>query len=193
MMRQAWMRRDELPADGRTCRDEELVAAVAGARDAAAFRLLVDRHAASALRIAERVLQNRADAEEAVQEAFQRLWRDARRFRPERGRFRSWFIRVLINVCRDRQRRSRRRPTTALMETTAGPADWQGVERLDRVHAVRQAIAALPERQRWAVVLTYYEGLSNREAAAAMGVSVKALEALLVRARRALARMLANG
>ncbi len=192
-MRQAWMRRDELPADGRTCRDEELVAAVADARDAAAFRLIVDRHAASALRLAERILQNRADAEDAVQEAFQRLWRDARRFRPERGRFRSWFIRVLINVCRDRQRRLHRRPATSLADMAVLPVETEGVERLDRVQAVRQALAALPERQRWAVVLTYYEGLSNCEAAAAMGVSVKALEALLVRARRHLARMLANG
>ncbi len=193
MMRQAWMRKDELPADGRTCRDEELVAAVAGARDAAAFRILVDRHAAQALRMAERILHNRADAEDAVQEAFQRLWREARRFRPERGRFRGWFIRVLINVCRDRQRRSQRRPVTGMVDLEAVSVDWQGVERLDRVHAVRQALAALPERQRWAVVLTYYEGLSNREAAAAMGVSVKALEALLVRARRHLLRTLTNG
>ncbi len=193
MMRQAWMRKDEFPADGRTCCDEELVAAVAGARDAAAFRILVDRHAAPALRIAERILQNRADAEDAVQEAFQRLWREARRFRPDRGRFRNWFIRVLINVCRDRQRRLRRRPATGSVDLTAVPADWQGVERLDRVHAVRQAIAALPERQRWAVVLTTYEGLSNREAARAMGVSIKALEALLVRARRHLALTLTKG
>ncbi|RMF72201.1 MAG: sigma-70 family RNA polymerase sigma factor [Alphaproteobacteria bacterium] len=186
------MRSDKPLADGRTDHDEELVAAVASARDAAAFRILVDRHAARALRMAERILQNRADAEDAVQEAFQRLWRDARRFQPARGRFRSWFIRVLINACRDRQRQLRRRPVTSLPDMTAAAAETEGVERLDRVQAVRQAIAALPERQRWAVVLTYYEGLSNREAAAAMGISVKALEALLVRARRHLSRSLAG-
>ncbi|GIX18228.1 MAG: RNA polymerase sigma factor [Rhodothalassiaceae bacterium] len=185
-MRQAWMRQDERRVQAAAPSDEELVAAVASTRDAQAFRLLVDRHAARALRVAERTLVNRADAEDAVQEAFQRLWHQARRFDPARGRFVSWFLRVVVNACRDRRRRAQRRPVTGLLEVEEAAADLDGVERLDRVHAVREAVARLPLRQRVAVVLTYYEGLSNREAAEAMGVSVKAFEALLVRARRQL-------
>jgi RNA polymerase sigma-70 factor (ECF subfamily) len=61
-----------------------------------------------------------------------------------------------------------------------------------REAAVADAVRALPDRQRAAIVLTYYEGVPNAEAAAVLGLGVKAVESLLVRARRALARMLAR-
>lgn len=175
--------------DGET--DEELVERVAE-NDAAAFRRLVDRHFVRSLRMVTRVTGNLADAEEVVQEGFLRLWQHAGRWQPGRARFTTWFYRILMNLCIDRSRRA----TSAPLEAAGDPPDpGMGAEaRLARAEvsdAVALALAELPARQRAALVLCYYEELSNIEAAKALQVSVPALESLLVRGRRALRARLA--
>ncbi len=174
--------------------DARLVRRVAEARDRAAFALLIDRHAARALALAERVLLDRAEAEDAVQDAFTRLWLKSDRFDPNRARFSTWFHRVVVNACLDRRRRWRDWLPIERMGERADPAP-DGATRLEadqRAETVRRALGTLPVRQRLAIVLTFYQELSNREAAEAMGLSVKALESLLVRARRRLRRELAE-
>src|SRR5690606_17569710 len=111
---------------------------------------------------------------------------------PAKGGFKTWFYRVLYNTAVDRMRR--RLPATGddlteMPDGAANPEQIAGQNHNGRL--VKAAVDALPERQRAAVVLSYYEGLSNRDAADALGVSVKALESLLVRARRTLAQELA--
>ena len=162
------------------------------AGDSHAFRLLVARHADRTLATAWRVSGSRADAEDLVQEAFLRVWRSAASFKPEKAKFTTWLHRLTLNLGVDRWRR--RRPTVELEAANdvvdPSPDALAMAERMEDSTAVATALSLLPERQRMAVALCYYEGLSNAEAAAALGVPVGALEALLVRARRKLRSLL---
>src|SRR6266481_183164 len=83
--------------------DEDLMRRVAGG-DERAFRLLARRYAARAVALARRVTGNDADAEEVVQEALLRVWTNAPRWRPLAA-FRTWFYRIVLNLCLSRQRR----------------------------------------------------------------------------------------
>ena len=171
--------------------DAALMARVA-AGDAAAFRRLVERHAAMVHALAWRML-GAADAEDVVQESFTRLWVNAKGWAPAGGGLGGWLRRVATNLCLDRLRW----PRMVGDEALAGHADETPAAdvRLDaarRQAAVAEAVRALPDRQRAAIVLTYYEGVSNAEAAAILGLGVKAVESLLVRARQALTRALAR-
>lgn len=174
-----------------TSSDEYLVGRVAQG-DAQAFRVLTDRHLDRTVTLARRVLGGAADAEDVAQEAFLRLWQHAERFRPAEARFSTWFYRITVNLCLDRKRR----PVHDTLENVPEPVDPSLdavalVERSELGRLVARAVDDLPERQRAAISLCYDAGLSNAEAAAAMEVSVGALETLLVRARRALRATLA--
>src|ERR1051325_1993893 len=169
--------------------DEELMLRIATG-DEPAFRLLARRYAPLALRLARRVMGSSADAEEIVQEALLRLCVNAPRWRPVAS-FRTWFYRVVLNLCLNRKRRAPFLP----IEEASDPADptpdaAAGIERREIDRALAAAIAELPERQRAAIALTYHEGLSNAETAAALGTSVSAVETLLVRAKRSLRQRL---
>src|SRR5918911_1238426 len=83
--------------------DEDLMARVARGDDTA-FRLLAQRHAARSIALARRITGNDADAEEIVQEALLRVWINAPRWRPVAA-FRTWFYRVVLNLCLGRRRR----------------------------------------------------------------------------------------
>ena len=172
--------------------DEALVARTAKG-DSEAFRVLMERHMRRSQRLAMRLTGNASDADEIVQDAFLRLWTKAETWQPGRGKFTTWFFRILVNLCLDRRRRS----TPLPLESAGDPVDprQSAVAKIyeDEVgHAVRRAIADLPERQRAALALCYYEELSKLEAAETLSVSVSALEALLVRARRTLRTKLAS-
>ncbi len=171
--------------------DDDLMR-LAGSGDRAAFSQLVARHLARATGIAGRVTGNRSDAEELVQEAFLRAWLKAPDWQAQADRdggasFATWFYRVLVNLCIDR----RRRPVNAPIEAAAdvadpGPGGDETAARAETSARVAQAVAALPERQRAALVLCHFEGMSNIDAAAILEISIGALESLLVRGRRAL-------
>src|SRR5689334_18166241 len=155
------------------------------AGDASAFARLVRRHAGPAQRLATRILGSAALAEEIVQDAFLRVWTNAPRWRPQAA-FRTWLYRVVVNLCLNATRRARDLPLSAAGDP-ADPGDAAAaLEAREQDAALAAAIDALPLRQRAAVVLVYQEGLSNAEAASALDLSVSSLEALLVRAKRAL-------
>src|ERR1700738_2868332 len=92
--------------------DEELMLRIATG-DEPAFRVLARRYAPLALRLARRVMGSSADAEEIVQEALLRLWVNAPRWRPVAS-FRTWFYRVVINLCLNRKRRAPILPIAAV-------------------------------------------------------------------------------
>lgn len=159
--------------------------------DAVAFRRLVERHAAPLHRLAWRLLADTAEAEDVVQEAFARLWTGAPGFRPGEAQPGAWLRRVARNLCLDRLRRRRFQADDAVPERVDPAPD--APERLDagRIGAqVAAALAGLPDRQRAALVLTYYEELPNAAAAEALDMHLKAFESLLFRARAALRRQL---
>ncbi len=169
--------------------DEELMARIADA-DARAFETLVARHIDRALGLAVRITRNAADADEVVQEALLRVWTNAPRWRPQAA-FRTWLYRVLVNLCLDRRRHAPFAPLDAAGDPPDGSPDAASrLETNETARMVAASLDSLPERQRVALVLTYYESLSNAEAAAIMATSVSSVEALLVRAKRALRQSL---
>lgn len=160
--------------------------------DERAYAMLVERYLQPAYRFALRMLGRSADAEDAVQEGFIRLWNKAGQWRADRGSFRSWFYRLLYNLCVDMLRRRPPFDPELAIDPPSDDDPSAGLADRAREQVITAALARLPERQRAALLLTYYEGMSNREAAEALKVGVKALEALLVRGRRTLARDLGD-
>lgn len=167
--------------------NDDALLASSGDGDQNAFRALVARHLARVLSLARRMTGNVAEAEDVAQEAFLRAWQKAPDWRVGEARFSTWLYRVVVNLCLDRRRRKPMAPLEAAGDPLdpAPSAELRLVED-QRKRIVADALAALPDRQRAALVLSYYEGVSNIEAAEALGVSVSALESLLVRARKAL-------
>lgn len=157
------------------------------ARDGAAFRRLVDAHAAAVHRLAYRMTGDAAEAEDVTQEAMLRLWEHAARWRPGGSGVGAWLQRVAANLCLDRLRRRRFRSDEDVPERADDAPLADAVLDAERTAAAaRDAVLALPDRQRLAIVLTYYEGQPNSAAAAALEMNIKAFESLLLRARAAL-------
>ncbi len=166
------------------------------AGDPVAARLLAARLLPRALRYAARLLADRAEAEDVAQEAMLRLWKVAPDWRAGEAKVATWLYRVVTNLCIDRQRAQGRRGAVALDEV-AEPADdapgpLAGLIAADRMAALAAALAALPLRQRQAMVLRHIEGLSNTEIGAVMDLGVEAVESLTARGKRALAARLAG-
>lgn len=168
--------------------DDRLVAQ-AGQGDASAFRHLVDRHARRVLALARSVIGSQEDAEEVTQEVFLTVWKQAGSWQPGRARFSTWLHRVTLNQSLNHRQRvvSRDEPLDHAPEPEdPSPAPDEAMAYSQRRARITGAMAALPENQRTAIMLSVASGLSNGEVAAVMGLSVKAVEALLVRARRRL-------
>ena len=161
--------------------------------DQQAYARLLDRHLNNIHAYVFRMTNNRADAEDIAQETFLRVWHRGRTFKPGRVRFTTWLHRIAHNLCIDEFRKRR---DTVDAEPEAMADDAPAVDELnmaeERRKAVHAGIAALPERQRSALVLCQIQGRSNREAAQIIGVSVDALESLIARARRTLKTRLGN-
>lgn len=172
--------------------DEALLTRIARS-DSAAIREMVVRKLPPLLALAARILGDRMEAEDIAQEAFLRIWRQAPHWQAGRARFDTWLYTIALNLCRDRLRRRREVYAAELPETAdSSSAPDRRLHDSDQTRTVESALEMLPERQREAIVLQYYEELSNIEAATVMGISVEALESLLARARRNLRVHLEN-
>jgi len=162
-----------------------LVAASEG--DANAFRALVDRHLSGALAVARRMLRDDAEAEDVAQEAMLRLWRSAEGLEVGPAGVRPWLRRVVSNLCVDRMRSGKRLTVVEEVPERAEPASQlSDLEAQDTSARVAAALKGLPDRQRAALTLFHYEGLSQIEVGKIMGISDEAVESLLARARRSL-------
>lgn len=172
--------------------DEALLARYASG-DALAARLLLDRLAPRILRLAYRLLQDRAEAEDVTQEAMLRLWQIAPRWQTGGAMPSTWLHRVAVNLATDRLRRRRGVALDAIDEPDDGmPSAVEGLIDDDRRRALDEALALLPERQRVAVVLRHLEGMTNPEIGATMGLGVEAVESLTARGKRRLAELLSG-
>ncbi|MFN4101482.1 MAG: RNA polymerase sigma factor, partial [Pararhodobacter sp.] len=172
--------------------DEALLGRYAAGESSAA-RLLVDRLAPRILRLAQRLLQDAAEAEDVTQEAMLRLWKIAPRWQEGGAQPSTWLHRVAVNLATDRLRRRRGVDLDSIAEPDdPAPAAVEGMIESDRRRALDEALALLPERQRVAVVLRHLEGLTNPEIGAAMGIGVEAVESLTARGKRRLAELLAG-
>ena len=167
--------------------DEAALLARVAAGEAEALRSLVDRHLPTVLAVARRMLRDDAEAEDVAQETLLRLWRNAGGLELGPGGVRPWLRRVVSNLCIDRVRA--RRSTTvveAVPEESEPPTQVRHLAERELGQRVDAALKALPERQRLALTLFHYEGMSQIEVGAAMGISDEAVESLLARARRTL-------
>jgi RNA polymerase sigma-70 factor, ECF subfamily len=167
--------------------DQELLALVQEGSQPA-FDELVQRHTERFYRLAYRYVQNRETAEDLVQDAFVRLWENPASWRPDRNsKFTTWFYRIVVNLCLDWQKKKRPLPLDEEMPLIdeRETAD-EAMIKVQEQRLLEKEIAALPERQRTALNLCFDEGLSNQEAAETMGVNLKALQSLIMRAKTTL-------
>ena len=161
----------------------------AAAGDAGAWAALVNRHLPAVTRCAAYMLGDPSEAEDVAQETFLRLHRKLVSWEGGEDGLSSWLHRVAVNLSIDRHRGPARPVSLEDIGEVAGPVTLDGA--FDHRRHVEAALDAIPKRQRAAIVLVHYQGLSGREAAAALDISVEALESLLARARRTLRNTLA--
>ncbi|HRY07133.1 MAG TPA: sigma-70 family RNA polymerase sigma factor [Hyphomicrobiaceae bacterium] len=179
-------------ADDDASSDRVLIARMAGG-DADAFALLVKRHVGPVSAIARRMLGDDSEAEDVTQEAFLKLWRLGAGLTIDGAGVRPWLRRVVSNLAIDRIRARRRTNVTDDVPEVAVPAEQLKSLEGDAVaERVDHALQGLPERQRLALTLFHFDGLSQREVAATMDISDEAVESLLARGRRGLKVALAN-
>ena len=161
-----------------------------------AFAVLVNRHTPKFYAVAYRHLLDQSRAEDLLQEIFLKVWQQPGKWDKNKGvRFTTWFYRVVVNACFDDNRKRqtwRHWMTNHLFSLTPAPHKTHE-ETLSAKQQVQQALQALPEKQRMAIILCFYEGLTNQEAANAMGIGLKALQSLLMRAKKTLKTQLLNG
>ena len=151
--------------------DEAALLAAVAAGDAHALAALYDRLATLAYGLALRVAGDADVAQDAVQEAFLRVWRRADRYDPARGAPRAWLLRrgrnAAIDLRRARGVRLRADASAAAdPPPPPAPAPDDAVVLGERAARVRRALAALPGEQRRAIEIAYFEGLSHGEIAA---------------------------
>ena len=165
--------------------------------DPAALRVLMDRHMDKIKSTAWHMLGDEMAAEDIAQEVFLRAWKTVPNWQTGKAKFSTWLFRVCKNLCYDRLRKK-----TEIFSDTPPDIIDEGMdadEKLQksevsaaRTHRVQIALAALPKRQRLAVTLCHYQDLSQGEASEVLGISVRAYESLLARARKNLRRHLQN-
>ena len=183
--------------------DDDLVVR-AGLGDTEAFGVLLDRHQGAVYRYCWRIFRNHHTAEDLAQEFFVKLFRNAAKYEPS-GHFTTFMYRVLTNLCFDAlRRRKRRRSTESLqldpvlsegteLEPEAPEFDLDaGLVRMEAGDAVHNALQRLPEHVRKAVELREFEGLSYREIARVLDLSLNEVKVILHRGRKMLARALAR-
>jgi RNA polymerase sigma-70 factor (ECF subfamily) len=172
--------------------------------DDEAFATLVQRHRSAVVNLAYRYVSNRADAEDLAQEVFIRVHRARDRYRPE-AKFKTWLYRIAVNASLNEIRNRKNRPTFRAAgladaggdgearggEATFGarvaddrlPGPQEALELSEMQQQVRAAVDALPERQRMAIILNKFHGLSYEELAETMEMTIPGIKSLLVRAR----------
>ncbi|MER7763504.1 sigma-70 family RNA polymerase sigma factor [Streptomyces sp. NPDC097619] len=173
---------------------DALLAVRAAEGDEEAFEVLVHRHGAAALRLAERLLGDRAEAEDAVQDAFVGAWRRLPEFRGEAG-FGSWLHRIVTNRCLNLLRARRPAADLDAVPEPAAPEHQVSPARAAESQAAAQdlgrAMGSLSAEQRVCWVLREVEGLPYEAVAAAVGISQEAVRARVFRARRVLTEAMA--
>jgi RNA polymerase sigma-70 factor (ECF subfamily) len=170
-----------------TRNDEAVLVAEAGAGDGRAFGVLMERHLGVVVSVARRMLRDDAEAEDVAQEAFLRLWRSGATLEIGPAGIRPWLRRVVSNLCLDRVRgQGRVKVVEELPEVPEPAKQLAALESQDVQRRVEVAMQKLPDRQRLALTLFHFEGLSQIEIGNVLGVSDEAVESLLSRARRQL-------
>jgi len=170
--------------------DISLMASIAKG-DRNAFNVFLSRHLSAVVQFSKRYLSGLADAEDIAQETFFRVWQKGNSWQSQGHSPRSWLYRIAYNLCIDE---IRRKPASeqvnndvAEKKTILDSGDLEKtIEHESNINWISRSLKKLPERQRTALSLCALQGLSNKEAANVMDISIEALESLLSRGRRQL-------
>ncbi|GFE50322.1 RNA polymerase sigma subunit ECF family protein [Roseobacter cerasinus] len=180
-----------MPPDADSAISDDVLLARYVRGDRAAARDLTARLLPRVYGHAMRLLGDATEAEDAAQEAMLRLWRTAPDWRPGQAQISTWLYRVTANLCMDRLRKRRPLGLDQIAEPEdPAPGVVQHMQDRMRFDALQEALDALPDRQRQAVVLRHIEGLSNPEIAQVMDIGLRAVESLTARGKRALRDLL---
>ena len=167
----------------------------------AALEELFSRYAQLVFRVCDRLLDLRADAEDAMAATFLQAWQIRERAVVVEGSLRPWLLAVAVNVARNHRRSQRRRQAAWEREAAGAYEEAQGPEEqvVDRLSAVRDAqivsagITQLPEAERLVVELCLLEGMTSAQAAAVLGVPDATVRSRLARTRGRLRQLLQTG
>jgi RNA polymerase sigma-70 factor, ECF subfamily len=163
--------------------------------DGTAFRALVIRHQNHVFNLAYRILGDRQRSEDVAQEVFLKVWKTAKNYQ-QKSKVTTWLYRITVNLCLNEIKSQRRwswlrylhLSKTDEVETERqmdrSPTAEELVIAQELSHRITEALQALPENQRIALILRRYDGLSYQEISGVLDCSVSAVEALLVRAKR---------
>lgn len=173
--------------------------------DAAAFEQLVEKYQNRLVSVLEHLVPSRGQAEDLAQEVFMRVYRARERYIPA-AKFSTWLFTITHNVASNAIRKLTRRKEVNLTNSPSGkvpvrPLDSMAKDssglmptrltaRKETKIIVEQAVQSLSERQRMAMLLKYFEGMSYIEIAASMKLSTQAVKSLLSRARGNLCEIL---
>jgi RNA polymerase sigma-70 factor (ECF subfamily) len=183
-------------------RDAELMIRVREG-DQACFGLLLQKHRGGVVHFLYRMVQNQAVAEELGQEVFLRVYKSRETYEPT-AKFRTWLFRIATHVALNWLRDARNRQTPLSIDQrmeeegprreipAAGPTVEQELMNRARLREIRQAIDALPAKQRAAVLMHKYEEMEYVQIAKALGCSESAVKSLLFRAYETLRARLAH-
>ena len=147
---------------------EELVLRARGG-DHGAFERLAGMSVDRLYAVAHRVLRDGPAAEDAVQDCLLRAWRDLRALR-DAGRWDAWLYRLLLNACRDEQRRSRRRVVTVEIPAIDPASTDDTAAAFEARDELERGFRQLSIDHRMALALHFYVGLRPAEVAAALGI-----------------------
>ena len=158
-------------------------------KNADAYRTLAARYMDDLFFLAQRILRDKAEAEDVVQNVFMLIWEQPKKWQADKGRLKAWLWTITSNACRDVLRKSSRIVYSdgnfdEIAHHDAAPD--QKAEYADQLHNVLEQISTLPERQQTALYLFVYDELSHQEIADLMEISADAVESLIARARKSL-------
>lgn len=175
---------------------DEVLASQVARGNSSALEALYDRYSATVLGLALRVVDDRAMAEDVLQETFWRVWKNADTFQSQRGSFSSWLFRIARNLAIDAYRRRNVRPQvmpeneegTSLLDRTPDPnmdvlEQAQAAQQNEQVHSALRSLSGV---QRQVIELAYFYGMTRQEIAQATG---EALGTIHTRARLALQKL----
>tara|TARA_B100001964_G_scaffold43030_1_gene47813 strand:+ start:2397 stop:2951 length:555 start_codon:yes stop_codon:yes gene_type:complete len=161
--------------------------------DKSAYQLLVEHHLPPLSNYVMRMMANATEADDIIQETFVRLWTHGHKYNPKLAKLTTWLHNIAHNLCIDYFRMTDRLvPESADHPEQESSSPEENYIRQDLAMDIQAAMMTIPERQRSAIIMCHYQGLSNRDAAGVLGVSVDALESLMARGRRKLRQNLST-
>ncbi|MCC6442575.1 MAG: sigma-70 family RNA polymerase sigma factor [Armatimonadetes bacterium] len=175
--------------------DDDLIASCLKG-DRAAFNGLVARYQEAVYRLAYRMVGDREESKDIVQDTFVKAYRALGTFR--RGAsFSSWLLKIASNLCIDHLRQRRNRPLSLDASLEGGweplderPSPEESAVQEERVRAVRKAVAGLPDKYRLPLLLRHSHDMSVEEIARMQGQPVGTVKSYLFRAREMVKRAL---